>query len=45
MDDETKEIMNNYGLDKVEAEEVSDLADELGGRYRRCLRDLGRDVV
>jgi len=30
MNNEKKEIMEDYGLDKDEAEEVQDLADELG---------------
>lgn len=30
MDDEIKEIADDYGLDTDEAEEVRDLADELG---------------
>lgn len=30
MDDDIKEIADDYGLDKGEAEEVQDLADELG---------------
>lgn len=30
MDDEKKELMEDYGLDENEAEEVQDLSDELG---------------
>lgn len=30
MDDELKELMEDYGLDKEEAEEVQDIIDELG---------------
>jgi hypothetical protein len=30
MNDELKEMKDDYGLDKHEAEEVSDLADEFG---------------
>jgi hypothetical protein len=30
MDDEYKELMEDYGLNKDEAEEIQDLADELG---------------